>query len=319
MDNFKKFIEDLLDSKIKDLNRLSGGASAETYKICLSDHKNYILRKTPDSAESKLAISKKLEAKIQKIVQKNNVPVPRILKEFDESSGFGSGYIMEFIDGETIARKILRDEKYKKIRSSLTFQIGEILSKIHQSDIKQLAELKKMSFDVALNGLHEVYKTFEEPQPIFEYAFNYLAKNSPKDSHNVLVHGDYRLGNFIISEDSFESVIDWELAHIGNPLEDLSWLCVKSWRFGNNSKRAAGLGSIEELIEGYEINSNIKIDLEELNLWQIYGSLRWGIICMIQTFAHLNGNLKSLEKAAIGRRVSETEFDLMNMIKNKKF
>ena len=133
------------------------------------------------------------------------------------------------------------------------------------------------------------------------------------------MHGDYRLGNFIISEDSFESVIDWELAHIGNPLEDLSWLCVKSWRFGNNSKRAAGLGSIEELIEGYEINSNIKIDLEELNLWQIYGSLRWGIICMIQTFAHLNGNLKSLEKAAIGRRVSETEFDLMNMIKNKKF
>ena len=104
-----------------------------------------------------------------------------------------------------------------------------------------------------------------------------------------------------------------------NPLEDLGWLCVKSWRFGNNSKRAAGLGSIEELIEGYEINSNIKIDLEELNLWQIYGSLRWCIICMIQTFAHLNGNLKSLEKAAIGRRVSETEFDLMNMIKNKKF
>ena len=99
---------------------------------------------------------------------------------------------MEFIDGETIARKILRDEKYKKIRSSLTFQIGEILSKIHKSDIKQLAELKKMSFDVALNDLHEVYKTFEEPQPIFEYAFNYLAKNKKKRLHKFTIRKKYR-------------------------------------------------------------------------------------------------------------------------------
>ena len=61
------------------------------------------------------------------------------------------------------------------------------------------------------------------------------------------------------------------------------------------------------------------MDRFELDAWQIYGSLRWGVICMIQTFAHLNNSLNSIEKAAIGRRVSETEFDLMNMIKNKKF
>ena len=105
---------------------------------------------------------------------------------------------------------------------------------------------------------------------------------------------------------------------IGSPLEDLSWLCVKSWRFGKNRKRVAGLGNLDDLIKGYESNSSIKIDLNELDTWQIYGSLRWGVICMIQTFYHLNNDLNSLEKAAIGRRVSETEFDLMNMIKNKK-
>jgi len=122
-----------------------------------------------------------------------------------------------------------------------------------------------------------------------------------------------------ISEKKLESIIDWELAHIGNPMEDLGWLCVRSWRFGNVEKRAAGLGDIDDLIAGYESNSKIKVDKSQLDIWQLYGSLKWGIICMIQTFAHLSGAVNSLEKAAIGRRVSETEFDLMNMIKNKNF
>ena len=319
MDKLKKFTENLLNSEIKDFHQLSGGASAETYKLILTNKKKYILRRTPDSSESKLAISKKLEAKIQRIVKHNNVPVPEIFYEFDETSGFGSGYVMEFISGETIPRKILRDDIFKKIRTSITFRMGEILAKIHQSDISDLGELKEMSFDESLKKLYKVYSSFKEPQPVFEYAFNFLAKKNLKNPNNVLVHGDYRLGNFIISENALNSVIDWELSHIGSPLEDLSWLCVKSWRFGKNRKRVAGLGNLDDLIKGYESNSSIKIDLNELDTWQIYGSLRWGVICMIQTFYHLNNDLNSLEKAAIGRRVSETEFDLMNMIKNKKF
>ena len=65
--------------------------------------------------------------------------------------------------------------------------------------------------------------------------------------------------------------------------------------------------------------ADIKIDESQLDIWQLYGSLRWGIICMMQTFAHLSGMVNSVEKAAIGRRVSETEFDLMNMITHKNF
>tara|TARA_B100000886_G_scaffold102599_1_gene68157 strand:- start:548 stop:1507 length:960 start_codon:yes stop_codon:yes gene_type:complete len=319
MDKLKNFTENLINSEIKDFQQLSGGASAETYKLTLKNKKKYILRRTPKSSESKLAISKKLEAKIQKIVKLNNVPVPEILYDFDDKSGFGSGYVMEFISGETIPRKILRDNKFKNVNPSITFKMGEILAKIHQSDISKLGELKKMSFNESLEELYKVYSSFKESQPVFEYAFNFLAKKNLRNSNNVLVHGDYRLGNFIISERSISSVIDWELSHVGSPLEDLSWLCVRSWRFGNNKKRVAGLGSLDELINGYESNSSIKIDLKELDTWQIYGSLRWGVICMIQTFYHLNNDLNSLEKAAIGRRVSETEFDLMNMIKNNKF
>jgi aminoglycoside phosphotransferase (APT) family kinase protein len=319
MDELKNFLEGLLNSEFEDFYPLSGGASAEIYNIVLKNGKKLVLRRTPEKSESRLAIPKKIEAKVQKIVKKNEIPVPEIIEEFDESSGVGSGYIMEFVLGETIPRKILRDERFAQIRPNLALRIGEVLAKIHQTDLSEIKELEKMTFYNSLNKLYEVYSSFNEPQPVFEYVFNYLAKVNIKEKNNVLIHGDYRLGNFIVSENSIESIIDWELTHIGDPLEDLSWVCVKSWRFGNNSKRVAGLGDLEDLIKGYESISSETVDRFELDVWQIYGSLRWGVICMIQTFAHLNSNLNSIEKAAIGRRVSETEYDLMNMIKNKEF
>ena len=165
----------------------------------------------------------------------------------------------------------------------------------------------------------QVYQSFNQPQPVFDLAFKWLEAQKLTEYDDVLVHGDFRFGNFIISEENLESIIDWELAHIGNPMEDLGWLCVRSWRFGNVEKRVGGLGDIKDLIAGYESNSDIKIDESQLDIWQLYGSLRWGIICMMQTFAHLSGMVNSVEKAAIGRRVSETEFDLMNMIKHQNF
>ena len=176
-----------------------------------------------------------------------------------------------------------------------------------------------MTFSDSLEKLFQVYLSFNQPQPVFDLAFKWLEAQELKDYGEVLVHGDFRFGNFIISEENLESIIDWELAHIGNPMEDLGWLCVRSWRFGNVEKRVGGLGDTKDLIAGYESISDIKIDESQLDIWQLYGSLRWGVICMMQTFAHLSGMVNSVEKAAIGRRVSETEFDLMNMIKHKNF
>jgi len=176
-----------------------------------------------------------------------------------------------------------------------------------------------VTFSDSLEKLFQVYLSFNQPQPVFDLAFKWLESQEITEYGDVLVHGDFRFGNFIISEENLESIIDWELAHIGNPMEDLGWLCVRSWRFGNVEKRVGGLGDIKDLIAGYESNSDIKIDESQLDIWQLYGSLRWGVICMMQTFAHLSGMVNSVEKAAIGRRVSETEFDLMNMIKHKNF
>ena len=319
MSIFQEFLENSLNKKIKNLVPLTGGASADINRIIFEDNKEFIVRRSVVKDKAVMAIPKNMEAKIQKIVKEYGAPVPEIIMEFSEGAEIGEGYVMQSVGGETIPRKILRDDSYKNIRNKLPYEIGKSLAQIHKTKLEKLQDLEKITFSESLEKLFIIYESFDQPQPVFDLAFKWLENQKILDYEEVLVHGDYRFGNFIISEKKLESIIDWELAHIGNPMEDLGWLCVRSWRFGNVNKRAAGLGDVDELIAGYEANSEIKIDKSQLDIWQLYGSLKWGIICMVQTFAHLGGAVKSLEKAAIGRRVSETEFDLMNMIKNQNF
>lgn len=319
MSDFQEFLENSLQQKIKQLIPLTGGASADINRIILANDDELIVRRTLSKEKSVMAIPKILEAKIQKVVKKNGAPVPAIIFEFSEGEEIGEGYVMEAIPGETIPRKILRDKKFASAREKLPFEIGKSLAKIHQTQLDDLKALDQVTFSDSLGKLFQVYLSFNQPQPVFDLAFKWLEAQKLTEYGDVLVHGDFRFGNFIISEENLESIIDWELAHIGNPMEDLGWLCVRSWRFGNVEKRVGGLGDIKDLIAGYESNSDIKIDESQLDIWQLYGSLRWGVICMMQTFAHLSGMVNSVEKAAIGRRVSETEFDLMNMIKHKNF
>ena len=319
MSVFQEFLENSLQQKIKQLIPLTGGASADINRIILANDNELIVRRTLSQEKSVMAIPKILEAKIQKVVKKNGAPVPAIIIEFSEGEEIGEGYVMEAIPGETIPRKILRDEKFVTAREKLPYEIGKSLAKIHRTQLEDLTALDQVAFSDSLEKLFQVYLSFNQPQPVFDLAFKWLEAQEITEYGDVLVHGDFRFGNFIISEENLESIIDWELAHIGNPMEDLGWLCVRSWRFGNVEKRVGGLGDIKDLIAGYESNSDIKIDESQLDIWQLYGSLRWGVICMMQTFAHLSGMVNSIEKAAIGRRVSETEFDLMNMIKHKNF
>ncbi len=319
MSIFQEFLENSLNKKIKNLVPLTGGASADINRIIFEDNKEFIVRRSVVKDKVVMAIPKNMEAKIQKIVKEYGAPVPEIIMEFSEGAEIGEGYVMQSVGGETIPRKILKDDNYRNIRNKLPYEIGKSLAQIHKTKLEKLQDLEKITFLESLEKLFTIYESFDQPQPVFDLAFKWLENQKILDYEEVLVHGDYRFGNFIISEKKLESIIDWELAHIGNPMEDLGWLCVRSWRFGNVNKRAAGLGDVDELIAGYEANSKIKIDKSQLDMWQLYGSLKWGIICMVQTFAHLSGAVKSLEKAAIGRRVSETEFDLMNMIKNQNF
>ena len=312
----KKLLEVGIEGKVSNLEPLTGGASKEIWKFEVSNAKQstkMILRRG-SGIEGPLAIKTADEAKIQKEVIKVGAPVPIILAVSKNEEELGDSYIMHFVEGESIARKILRDKEYKKALPILAYQCGEAIAKIHNVDINNFSFLPKKPAEDQLEDLYSTYQSFEQPSPVFEYAYLWLKEQDFGNFQESLVHGDFRLGNIIVNAEGLQSIIDWELAHIGNPLQDLGWVCGNSWRFGKNDKVVGGFGEIEDLLEGYNSISKLKVDKEMVKCWQVFGTFRWGVICLIQAYAHLNGTINSVEKAAIGRRVSETEIDIVDLL-----
>ena len=312
----KKLLEVGIEGKVSNLEPLTGGASKEIWKFEVSNAKQstkMILRRG-SGIEGPLAIKTADEARIQKEVIKVGAPVPKILAVSKNEEELGDSYIMHFVEGESIARKILRDKEYKKALPILAYQCGEAIAKIHNVDINNFSFLPKKPAEDQLEDLYSTYQSFEQPSPVFEYAYLWLKEQDFGNFQESLVHGDFRLGNIIVNADGLQSIIDWELAHIGNPLQDLGWVCGNSWRFGNNDKVVGGFGELEDLLEGYNSISKLKVNKAMVKCWQVFGTFRWGVICLIQAYAHLNGTINSIEKAAIGRRVSETEIDIVDLL-----
>ena len=312
----EKLANSSIDGEVVNLEPLTGGASKEIWKFEVNANgksDRYILRRG-SGVEGPLAIKTSDEAKIQKTVRKLGAQVPEIIAVSSIDDELGDAYIMKFVDGESIARKILRDEEYKSTLPKLAFECGQSIAKIHQADINEFPFLPSKSVFEQINDLYQTYEAFNQPSPVFEYTYLWLLEQNFGEINDALVHGDFRLGNIIVDKDGLKSVIDWELAHIGNPLQDLGWICGNSWRFGNTDKVVGGFGDLADLLKGYNSISSYQVEETMVKAWQVFGTFRWGVICLIQASAYLTGSVNSVEKAAIGRRVSETEIDIVDLL-----
>jgi len=224
--------------------------------------------------------------------------------------------VMDRIDGETIPRKLLRDEPYRPARAVMVAQCARAAAAIHAVPTETLPHLATQGATTLVDQYRGVVDVLGEPHPVFELGLRWLDEHAAglPDVAPALVHGDFRTGNFIVGPEGLRSVLDWELAHLGDPIEDLGWFCVKSWRFGNVEQRAGGFGSAEELLAVYAEATGQAVDPAHLHFWEVFGTLKWGVICEMQTFSHLNGLVRSVELAALGRRVAEQEWDLLELI-----
>ena len=289
---------------VGSLRRLSGGASRETWSFVLGGDRRLILTRFPPGP-SKTGMTR--EAALLRAAAAAGVPVPELVDASDDPSVLGAPFLVaEHVDGETIPRKILRDPEFAEARPKLARQCGEILARLHTVDPRQIEGLEDTDQVAQYRG---VLDNLGEPHPTFELAFRWLEDNRPSGSRHTVVHGDFRNGNLMIGPEGVRAVLDWELAHAGDPMEDLGWLCVKSWRFGVDLP-VGGFGAYEDLAAGY----GDEVDLEALRWWEVLGTLKWGIMCIMQTFAHTSGMRRSVELAAIGRRVCEVEWDLLELL-----
>jgi aminoglycoside phosphotransferase (APT) family kinase protein len=300
---------------IEGLTRLSGGASQETWAFSRAG-RPLILRRAPGgggAARSGQAIALSTEAALIRAAGRQGAPVPAVEHVFDAASPVGEAFVMRRVEGETIARKILRDAAFAEVRPKLARQCGAILARIHATPLEGLPALERSDGPDQLARYEEIYRGFDRPRPAFDLAFAWLRDSAPAPLTPGLVHGDFRNGNLMIGVDGVRAVLDWELAHIGDPREDLGWLCVNSWRFGESAKPAGGFGPVEDLIAGYWEGGGVAVTAADILWWEMLGSLKWGVMCMIMYAAYATGADPSVERAAIGRRASEAEIDLVNL------
>ncbi len=314
--------------RIDGVRLLTGGASRQTWSFdAVIEHADgrtdtLALIARADQRQSVGLMTRETEYRLLEAVHAGGVPVPRVHLMGDDSLG-APFFLMERIEGETIARRILRDDEYAGAREMMTAQLGEILAAVHRLPVDEHGLADALTAPIegkspAESELQRIEGTFRsiapEPHPAFELAVRWLKGHLPASGEPTLVHGDYRLGNLIVGPEGVRSVLDWELAHVGDPMEDLAWVCVRSWRFGNDDKPVAGVGQREELFRAYEAAGGRKVDPAVVHWWEVFGNLRWGVICIMQARAYLDGLSKSVELATIGRRTAETEWELLNLL-----
>ena len=308
----------VLGTGVVDLRRLSGGASRETWAFDAVDggaRRPLVLQRQRTGQSVVAKAGMQAEARLLRLAAAAGVPVPAVVVSGAEAGGtlpaLGRAWmVVERLEGETLARRILRDAAFAAARPRLAAQCGVALAGIHTVDADLVPELEGGD---QLAQCRAILDGLGEPHPAFELGFRWLGANRPPPGPETVVHGDFRNGNLVVGPEGLVAVLDWELAHLGDPLEDLGWLCVKSWRFGA-APRVGGFGTVDDLVAAYEAASGRTVDRPALAWWEALGTLKWGIMCMVQASRHLSGDDRSVELAAIGRRVCEVEHDLLLLL-----
>jgi aminoglycoside phosphotransferase (APT) family kinase protein len=296
---------------VENLRVLTGGASRATWAFD-ADGRSLILRIGPPD---EIHAGMELEAAALTRAAAEGAPVPEVLVADDSTAALGNPFLVcEFIAGETIVRRIQRALDDAS-RVDLVTQCAEALAAVHRADPAGIG----LTSSDPLDDWHAQLDEMGDTTATFEWAFRWLAGNRPGESPKVLVHGDFRMGNLIIDTAArparLAAVLDWELTHTGEVYEDLSWFCIRAWRFGApRALDAGGLGSVEDFLRAYESASGTELDRSAMRWWLVLSTLRWGVICRYQAERHLSGQTRSVELAAIGRRVCETEFDLLTLL-----
>ena len=303
----------VLGGSVRDLKRLSGGASRITSSFDLETDDGSILPLILQEERGHGLVPGgrvPIEAILLRSANDVGVPVPHVVAAGAEG-GLDPGWmVVERIEGETIPRKLLRDPQWATARSALTAQCGTALAAIHRIDPDTVPGMPRrdplrdpLPF---LDGLGEV-------RPCIELGVRWLDVHRPVSDRRVTVHGDFRMGNLLVGPHGLRAVLDWELAHAGDPAEDIGWLCARSWRFGGPG-RVGGFGDLPQLLDAYRTAGGEAIDPGRVQWWEVYAAVKWAVICALQAATHLGGATRSVELAAIGRRVCESEWDLLLLL-----
>ncbi|MCB1173511.1 MAG: phosphotransferase family protein [Leptospiraceae bacterium] len=337
--DLQKYLGERLQAAVEIQNLVSlsggGGACQDNYALDLQvdrgefEGEHALVLRTDKGSSLFASISKQDEFGVTELAWQNGVRTPRpYWKETNTGHTGNAFFLMERIGGKANGRFIVKDPSLKKVRASLPDELAANLVKIHAiapADCRD-AGLKQVLLagtpdparyvEHTLRALRPQIDALPDPHPAMELVLNWALNNQPAVSELQLVHGDFRTGNFMVSADGLEGILDWEFAHFGDPAEDIAWLCMRDWRFGKHNLEAGGISKRADFYSVYEKHSGQAVDPERVRFWEVIGNLRWAIGSAGQAERHLSGKDKGIELAAIGRRCAEMEYEAMRLIEN---
>lgn len=309
--------------QITDAKPLAGGASRDTWLFTIQ-HANtvekIVLRRDLPSQMFDEALTREQEYRLMDAAYQHGVKVAKMRYLCTDTTVLGSPFfIMDYVEGISIGRKVITAPELAAARQALPQQMAIELAKIHSLNYQGLDFLQRPpdGHSAASSIVEQVYWILDSlgvQNPTWEWTLRWASQHLPSPQALCFIHGDFRLGNLLVNEQGLSAVIDWEFGHLGNPDEELGYLCMRDWRFGNGQARAAGLTDRETFLQVYENASGRTVDRSAVDWWEIVGNIRWGVICMSQAQRHLSGAEQSVELASLGRRSAEMQLEALRLI-----
>lgn len=274
---------DWRDIEIRDLHRLPMGASRETFRFDLAyadadgpQSLKVILRRDPPA--SNVDSDRRHEYEAYRAIHGHGVPVPRmLLLEEDPEPVGGAISLAEDLRGFHNSEYQFQDPAWADRLPFVAREMWTAMGRLAAVDVARLDLSFTRPATVETTARQELdywVKSLRDhdvgPEPIMEAAIRRLYRWQPVASKLALVHGDFRAGNFLYDDEGrLQAVLDWEMAHCGDPLEDLAWSIARVFCFAKDDKRS-GLATREEAIRIWEEASGLAADPDALAWWELF-------------------------------------------------
>ncbi|MCA3255023.1 MAG: phosphotransferase family protein, partial [Alphaproteobacteria bacterium] len=282
---------------------LSGGAASMTYAVeaTLGEAAWPLILQCSPARETMLPRAG--QAELIRLAGAHGLRVPEVVLVLTPEDGLGDGFVTRRIEGEALAPKWLRLPEFAGARAAMTADCAAALARLHAIPVGDpaAAALPPQPLSRAVEDYFALYRAYDVDRPVLDLAFAVLRERLGDDPPPAIVHGDFRSGNLLVNADGLAAVLDWELAHLGDRHEDIGWLCTNAWRFGEWRKPVGGFGDREAFYDAYEAAGGAPVDRPRAMLCELWGTLRWAVMCLRMAHEHLTGAIPSVERAAIGR------------------
>ncbi len=313
-------------TSVRELRPLTGGAIQENWFAGVEIdggpfagiHELVLRKDAPSSVAA--SHSRAREFALLKVAWQAGVTVPEPLWLCTDSAVLGQPfYLMRKVAGVAAGHLLVKETGPVTDGEALAERLGQELARIHsirppQPDLAFLEQPEPDPARFAVALYRRYLDALRTPQPALEWGLRWCELHAPLPGEIVLVHQDFRTGNYMVADGELTAVLDWEFCAWGDPMSDLGWFCAKCRRFGRDDKEAGGIGSRGAFYRGYEAKSGRRVEPEVVAYWEVMAHLRWAVIALQQGARFSQHGERSLDLALTGRiRPDELAWQILQM------